>query len=62
MNKEKVWSQIADQTQVNIRGELRLTPKGARQFFDLVWQKALDSKPSVTNTPDVPDFLKGIFG
>ena len=69
MTKEAVWNQIARQTQVNVRGELRLTPKGARQFFDLVWTQA--NELGVKNgralermqksARDVPDFLKGIF-
>jgi len=61
MNKEAVWKEIAKQTQVNVRGELRLTPKGARQFFDLVWRKAVDSVASNTNSVDMPDFLRGLF-
>ena len=59
MTKESIWKEIARQTQVNVRGELRLTPKGARQFFDLVWTKAHEM--GVENGRTLERIMKGLF-
>lgn len=56
MTKEQLWNKIVRANPSLGRSrEVTLSTVEFRRFFDMVWDKA-------TETLDMPDFLKGVFG
>jgi len=56
VTKEQLWNKIVRANPAFGRSrEVTLSTVEFRRFFNMVWGKA-------TETRDIPDFLKGVFG